>query len=600
MDRVSGDIGPSNTDHLSGFARLKLLFLRVCLKLNLSEQHFLIALAMVIGVGVGVSSILFLGFLELTQEVFVRQVRGWIGSVFLLPLLPALGGLFAGLIAVFYAREVRGAGVSEVINAIVTRRGIIRPRVMWAKALASGITLGTGGSGGSEGPIVQIGAALGSGVGQIFKFSESNLKTLIASGASAGIAAIFNAPIAGVLFALEVILGDFTISAFAPVVVSAVISAVVAHAYWGDQAVFTVPEYLFVNGTELGWYLVLAALAGGVGVAFIRFLYGVDHFFEHRFMNVPLWAKPALGGGLVGVIGIAFPEVMGVGYQTIGKALHGELLVEVAFVFLLLKIVTASLTLGSGGSGGFFAPSLFIGAVLGELFGVFAQTYLPGVVSPPGAFALVGMGAFVAGTTHAPLTATLIIFEMTGNYHIILPLMFTTILSVVVARSIERESIYSLKLARQGVRLHHGRDLSVLEQIPIAKIMRTDYDFVREHTPLGEMVSLIQHGSLHDFPVINRGGQFLGMIWFRDIREVMLENDMYALLIAEDVLGDPPPQLYPHSSLADALVQFTMSDADTLPVFRAPSDMHLMGVITRADLMRSYERELLLRERETG
>jgi len=597
---VSGDIENSKTNDLSGFARLKLLVIWVCLKLNLSEQHFLIALAMIIGVGGGVSSILFLGFLELTQEVFFSQVRGWIGSAFLLPLLPALGGLFAGLIAVFYAREVRGAGVSEVINAIVTRRGIIRPRVMWAKALASGITLGTGGSGGSEGPIVQIGAALGSGVGQICKFSESNLKTLIACGASAGIAAIFNAPIAGVLFALEVILGDFTISAFAPVVVSAVISAVVAHAYWGDHAVFTVPDYLFVNASELGWYLVLAALAGGVGVAFIRFLYGVDHFFEYRLTSLPVWAKPALGGGLVGVIGIVFPEVMGVGYQTIGKALHGDLLVEVALVYLLLKIVTTSLTLGSGGSGGFFAPSLFIGAALGEVFGLFAESYLPGVVSPPGAFALVGMGAFVAGTTHAPLTATLIIFEMTGNYHIILPLMFTTILSVVVARSIERESIYSLKLARQGVRLHHGRDLSVLEQIPISKIMRTDYDFVREHTPLGEMVSLIQHGSLHDFPVINRNGQFLGMIWFRDIREVMLENDMYALLIAEDVLGDPPPQLFPRSSLADALVQFTMSDADTLPVFRSPSDGYLVGVITRSDLMRSYERELLLRERETS
>ena len=577
---------------------LKAWLLRICFSLNLTEQHFLITLAIVVGVGVGVWSILFHEFLELTKEIFFSQARGWIGAWFLLPLLPALGGLCAGLIAVFYAREVRGAGVSEVINAIVTRRGVIRPRVMWSKALASGVTLGTGGSGGSEGPIVQIGAALGSGVGQIFKLSESNLKTLIACGAAAGISAIFNAPIAGVLFALEVILGDFTISAFAPVVISAVLSAVVVHTYWGNLAVFEVPDYGFTGASELGWYLVLAALAGIVGVVFIRFMYGVDHFFEHRFSAIPVWVKPAVGGALVGGIGILFPEVMGVGYATIGKALHGELLFHTALIFLFFKIVTTSLTLGSGGSGGFFAPSLFIGAALGEAFGLFAQSYLPGVASPPGAFALVGMGAFVAGTTHAPLTATLIIFEMTGSYHIILPLMFTTILAVVVARSIERESIYSLKLARQGVHLHHGRDLSVLAKIPVSKIMRTDYDFVREHTPLGEMVSLIQHGSLHDFPVINRSGEFLGMIWFYDIREVMLENDMYALLIAEDVLGDPPPQLLPHSSLAEVLVQFTSHDADTLPVFRSPSDRHLMGVITRADLMRCYERELLLRERE--
>jgi len=305
-----------------------------------------------------------------------------------------------------------------------------------------------------------------------------------------------------------------------------------------------------------------------------------------------------LGGVLVGGIGLVFPEVMGVGYHTIGEALQGDLLLPTALVFLLFKIITTSLTLGSGGSGGFFAPSLFIGAALGEAFGLFAQSYLPGVVSPPGVFALVGMGAFVAGTTHAPLTATLIIFEMTGSYHIILPLMFTTILAVVVARSIERESIYSLKLARQGVRLHHGRDLSVLEPIPVSKIMRTDYDFVREHTPLGEMVSLIQHGSIHDFPVLDHSGRFMGMIWFRDIREVMLENDMYALLIAEDVLGDPPPQLLPSSSLAEVLIQFTTHDADALPVFRAPSDTHLVGLITRADLMRCYEQELMLRGRE--
>ncbi len=595
---MSVDIGTQKDDPLKATHRFNALFLRVCLMLNLTEQHFMIALAMVVGVGGGLSSILFHEFLELTQEVFFSQARGWIGSTFLLPLLPALGGLLAGLLAVFYAPEVRGAGVSEVIRAIVTRRGVIRPRVMWAKALASGITLGSGGSGGSEGPIVQIGAALGSGVGQIFKLSESNLKTLIACGASAGIAAIFNAPIAGVMFALEVILGDFAISAFAPVVLSAVLSAVVVHTYWGDFAVFTVPDYRFVDGSELGWYLVLAALAGIVGVIFIRTLYGVDHFFEHRLTGVPAWGRPALGGVLVGGIGLVFPEVMGVGYHTIGEALQGDLLLQTALVFLLFKIITTSLTLGSGGSGGFFAPSLFIGAALGEAFGLFAQSYLPGVVSPPGVFALVGMGAFVAGTTHAPLTATLIIFEMTGSYHIILPLMFTTILAVVVARSIERESIYSLKLARQGVRLHHGRDLSVLEQIPVSKIMRTDYDFVREHTPLGEMVSLIQHGSIHDFPVLDHSGRFMGMIWFRDIREVMLENDMYALLIAEDVLGDPPPQLLPSSSLAEVLIQFTTHDADALPVFRAPSDTHLVGLITRADLMRCYEQELMLRERE--
>jgi len=315
---------------------------------------------------------------------------------------------------------------------------------------------------------------------------------------------------------------------------------------------------------------------------------------------LPLWVQPALGGYLVGLVGLFFPEAMGVGYETIGKALQGDLMFWPLLVLLALKFVTTSLTIGSGGSGGFFAPSLFIGATLGGAFGHFAMFFFPGAVSPPGAFALVGMGALVAATTHAPLTAMLIIFEITGSYHIILPLMFATILAVIVARSLEVESIYSLKLAREGIRLHHGRDLSVLEKVSASQIMRTDYDFVREHTPLGEMVGLIQHGNLHDFPVIDHNGQFLGMIWFYDIREVMLENDMYALLIAEDVLGDRPPRLLPNSSLAEVLLQFSANDADALPVFRSVSEERLVGMITRTDLMRCYERELLLREQKSS
>jgi CIC family chloride channel protein len=241
-----------------------------------------------------------------------------------------------------------------------------------------------------------------------------------------------------------------------------------------------------------------------------------------------------------------------------------------------------------------------MGATLGGAFGAFARDFLPGVESPPGAFAVVGMGAVVAATTHAPLTAMLIIFEMTESYHIILPLMFASILAVVVARSLERESTYTLKLTRRGLRLHHGRDLSVLDKVPVSRIVSIDYEFVREHTSLGEIVDLISHSRVHDYPVLDGEGRFLGMIWFHDIREVMMEEDMAVLLIAEDVLGDPPPKLYADSTLSEALMHFSTADADTLPVFSRHADGEITGVITRSDLMRSYERELLLREREAA
>ena len=229
-----------------------------------------------------------------------------------------------------------------------------------------------------------------------------------------------------------------------------------------------------------------------------------------------------------------------------------------------------------------------------------AEAWLPGLISPPGAYAVVGMSAFVAATTHAPLTSSLIIVEMTGNYRLILPLMFATVLAVVMARVIERESIYSLKLRRRGLNIHQGRDLSVLEKLPVSRIVRPDFDFIREHTPLREIVDLIGHSNLHDFPLMDDKGGFKGMIWFHDIREVMLEYDMHALLIAEDVMGKPPPTLESSSSLADALVQFSNTDADTLPVFRSDSREELEGIITRSDLLRSYERELLIRGREAG
>ena len=591
------DPAPSILTSPNMTGRVRNRIVRLFPKFNLSEQTFLIGLAILIGVGCGAGSVLFQWLLDAAHRLLLVDAPSLLGKPYLFPLIPAMGGLAAGLIACFYAVEARGPGVAEVMNAIITRRGVIRARVIVAKAFASAFTLGSGGSAGSEGPTIQIGAAWGSTVGRLFRLSEANLKTLIACGASAGISAIFNAPIAGVLFSLEIILGDFTIAAFTPVVIASVMSAVVAKAYMGERQAFEVPDYQFVNLHELGWYVILAVLAGIVGAAFIRLLYATEDLFNRRAYGMPVWLKPAVGGALVGIIGLGCPPALGVGYEVIGAALHGQILLPMLGLLLGLKLLSTSLTVGSGASGGLFAPSLFMGATLGGAFGRLAETWLPGVVSPSGAYAVVGMSAFVAATTHAPLTSSLIIVEMTGNYRLILPLMFTTVLAVAMARVIERESIYSLKLRRRGLNIHQGRDLSVLEKLPVSRVVRPDFDFIREHTPLREIVDLIGRSNLNDFPVMDDKGGFKGMIWFHDIREVMLEYDMHALLIAEDVMGKPPAALELSSSLADALVQFSNTDADTLPVFRTGSPVELEGIITRSDLLRSYERELLIRGR---
>ncbi len=567
------------------------------LKLNLSEQHFMIGLAMLVGVGAGFGSLAFQAMLEASEHLFQEVVPSSFESPWLLPVIPAVGGLLAGILIYRFAREAKGHGVPNVMEAIITKRGIIRARVVVVKALASALTLGSGGSAGSEGPIIQIGSAMGSSVGQLFRISEANTKILIACGAAAGISAIFNAPIAGVLFAVEIILGEFTIAVFTPVVISSVLAAVVAQGFSGDRSVFVTPDYHFTNAAELVWFVLLAMIAGVLAVGFIKLLYGAEDFFDLRLTIVPEWVKPAIGGLLVGAIGLYFPDAMGVGYHTIEGALNGSIGAQALVILLVFKLVTTVLTLGSGGSGGVFAPSLFFGAALGGAFGEFAVAYLPGTASPPGAFALVGMGAMVSATTHAPLTAMLIIFEMTGSYHIILPLMFATIIALITARAFEKESIYSLKLSRRGIRAFHGRDLSILDRVPVSRITRTTYDFVREDTSLGEIVSMIQRSGNRDYPVLDESGRILGMVWFHDIREVMLENNMYPLLIARDVLGEVPETVHSKSSLADAVLCFSAVDADTLPVMRSEGSSSIEGVVTRTDLMRFYERVLLIRER---
>jgi CIC family chloride channel protein len=576
---------------------LQLALRKLFLKLNLGEQHFLVGLAMLVGIGGGFASLAFRLLLENAEHLFRVVLPDFLAATWSLPLIPAAGALVAGILTYRYAREAKGHGVPNVMEAIITKRGVIRARVVVVKAFASAFTLGTGGSAGSEGPIIQIGSALGSSIGQLFRISETNTKTLIACGAAAGISAIFNAPIAGVLFAVEIILGEFTISAFTPVVISSVLSAVVAQGFAGDRAVFLTPDYHFTSALELVWFVVLAILAGVLAVAFIKLLYGAEDYFDLRVTYLPEWLKPAVGGALVGVIGLAYPEVMGVGYQTIESSLNGGVGPTILLILLGLKLVATGLTLGSGGSGGVFAPSLFFGAALGGAFGSFAGTYLPGVTSPAGAFALVGMGAMVSATTHAPLTAMLIIFEMTGSYHIILPLMFATIIALITARALESESIYSLKLARRGIRLFHGQDLSVLERVPVSRIMQSEFNFVRADTSLGEIVSMIQRSDYRDYPVLNDDGVIQGMVWFHDVREVMLENSMYPLLIASDIQGEMPMTVHIDSSLADALLCFSEVDAESLPVLSKDDETRIAGVVTRTELMRFYERVLLIRER---
>ena len=543
-----------------------------------------------IGLGGGLGAVGFRWLIEFFRWLLLGQGADLLGHAYLLPIIPAAGGLLVGFMVLRWAREARGHGVPEVMAAAVTEGGRIRPRVVVIKSLASALCIGSGGSVGREGPIVQIGSALGSSVGQLFGFSNGQLRVLLGCGAAAGISATFNAPLAGAVFALEVILGDFRVNTFSPIILSSVVANALTRYLLGNEPAFVVPAYELVGVHELAGCAGLAVLAALLAVAFTRFLYLLEDGFDGLSINE--YAKPVIGGALVGVIGIFLPQVFGVGYEAITAVLLNQTGLSLALLLLVAKFAATSLTLGSGGSGGIFAPSLFLGSMLGGAYGQVFHAIFPHAAAQPGAYALVGMGAVVAGTTHAPLTAMLILFELTDDYHIILPLMLATIISTLVAKRIYKESIYTLKLSRRGLRLSQGIDVSVLESIGVSEVMDREFDFVRMETPFGEIVSMLKNGDHTDFPVVDRGGALRGVVSFSDIRSVMTDTDLYSLLVAADTVNGDSPALREAASLSEALAGFAESDVDNIPVIQDLENRKLVGVLKRSDMMSRYFREL--------
>ena len=356
--------------------------------------------------------------------------------------VPAIGGLLVGLIVYFFAREAKGHGVPEVMFAITEQKGIIRPRIVIAKALASALSIGTGGSVGREGPIVQIGSAWGSTFGQLLGLRENQLRTLVACGAAAGIAATFNAPIGGVMFASEIILGSFAIANLGSIVVASVLASTIGRIYFGNIASFPIPSYSITGISPLGAFVVLGIVGGLFGVFYTRVLYFFEDVWD-KMKALPEWSKPAIGGLLVGVIGFFFPQVFGVGYPTVEQALINNLGLVSLVLLLVLKLFVTSTTLASGGSGGVFAPGLFMGAMLGGIFGDFANRVFPGITVTNGACAMVGMATVFAGSARAPITAIVMLFEMTGNYQLILPLMLATVVGTTIASVSEAAAMRS-------------------------------------------------------------------------------------------------------------------------------------------------------------
>jgi len=508
--------------------------------------------------------------------------------------IPAAGGLIVGCITHFFAKEAKGHGVPEVMEAVALRGGVIRPRVVVAKALASGVTIASGGSVGREGPVVQIGAAIGSTLGQFLKVGQRRMRTLVGCGAAAGIAATFNAPVAGALFAVEVILGDFGVPQFSPIVISSVAATVVSHHYLGNLPAFEIPRYHLAHPAELLAYAALGLLAGLLAVVFSRAL----AFAEDRndALGWPLPITTCLGGAAVGALALLVPGVLGVGYESMSAALTGSPTAALLFALLGAKLVAVCITLGSGGSGGVFAPSLFLGATLGALVGLGVSTLFPGSTTPTGAYALVGMGALVAAATHAPITAILIIFELTNDYRIMLPLMTCCIVATQFAARLDKQSIYTIKLARRGIDVRSGQDVNLLRNIPVREVLsKAEPTRVPTTERLGRLIETLTQGDAACLYVVDEAQHLTGVLSMRELRPLLHDAELLANLVVADELTEAEfPSVRTGDTLDMVLTALDLGYRDELPVLAA--DDTLVGTVHIADVLARYRKELEKRQ----
>lgn len=568
---------------------------------KLTEHTFMIIIAIVIGILAGFAAI---GIRMMIEEISALSYSGdgtlldniinspWYIKV----LIPALGGLIVGPLIYFFAPEAKGHGVPEVMQSILLKGGKIRPRVAVIKAFASAVTIGTGGSVGREGPIIQIGSSLGSAVAQFFRIPPKRMKTLVGCGAAAGIAAAFNAPIAGALFALEIILMDFAVAQFSPIVISSVMATVISHQFEGNFAAFIVPSYELASPYEIGFYFVLGAVSGLVSWVFIKVLYFSEDYFDYKF-NFPEYLKPIIGGLAIGSLALIFPQIMGVGYDTINLALHGNLVWDIALILIFVKIFATSVTLGTGGSGGIFAPSLFMGATLGAFFGAIVNYIFPEITASPGAYALVAMGGLVAGTTRAPITAIIIVFELTNDYNIILPLMITCIISTILSSKLSRESIYTLKLLLRNINIKEGAETNIMESIQVKEVLNKKSSTILANDNFSVVVNKVLKGKGPEFPVVTPNNTLIGLISLNELKEYLFERDsLRDLLIATDITNHNFEVVTPDENCQAAIDKMRKADLESLPVVSPDNNNVLVGTILLTDIQDAYQKELNKRE----
>lgn len=563
--------------------------------LELSENTILLGFAVVIGVVGAGGVIAFYSLIDLAYTGFYR----WTGSVLgrdvlalYRPLITAAGLTLAWAVVRALRDPDEGASVAALQLAVARRQGEIRTRPALGRTVAAAVTVGAGGSAGSEGPVAVLGATVGSFLGRAFRFDASRVTVLVGAGAAAGISASFNAPLAGAFFALEEVLGSFAVGSFSPVVVSSVVAAVVSRSVFGDHPAFPVPvEYGYALRREVFlFYPLLGVLAGLVSVLFVRVFFGVEG--AARRLRVPSALLPVAGGAVVGLmVWASGGTLVGYGHLAVRLEVFGRMEWTLLALLVAGKILATALTLGCGGSGGVFTPSLFIGAATGGAFGVGLAALFPELGLHPEAYALVGMGAVVAAATGAPITAILMVFEMTNDYAIVLPLMLACVVSVVVARRWERDSLYGGWLRRRGEHLEHGADRDVLTRLRVADALDPNPRVIGEAATVDQLLEHLDRGEQTEFPVVDAELRLAGMVTLAELGRVARDSPALAPVLLAADLASPTEALAPGDSLLEAIRRMGVRGMGALPVVD-PATGRLLGMVGRAHVLALYHRAL--------
>ena len=557
-------------------------------KLDVSQNALVMTAALVIGVGGGYGAVGFRRLIDFVNWIAVQVLGGalktHLGPAFVIVPLVLGGALVAWFVARF-APEAKGHGVPEVMASVALSGGIMRPRVILVKSLASAISIGVGGSCGREGPIVQIGSAIGSVIGQWLGVPAAVMRTLVACGAAAGVSATFNAPIGGVFFASEIILGEFAPRSFAAIVVASVAAAVVGRAYLGNRPSFDAGAFTLISPRELWLYAALGILCAFWAAFFVRGLYWVEDRFEA--LSIPPAAKAAVGFGLVGIIGTAFPQVLGVGYDRMQEVFYEHVPAIHALSLAVLKPLATWLTIGSGGSGGVFSPSLFTGAMLGDAFGRIVHDAFPTWTGPAAAYGLVAMAAVFAAAAEAPITSIVIVFEMSDNYTIILPLMVCTVLASLVGRRLVGGTVYELKLIRRGIDWARARRPGDLRHVRLSSVVRTALTVANVDDRIATVARTIGASDELVVPVID-DGRLMGIVTASDLA-VAVATGKGSQPVTD--ISHPPRETLPiDATLEQAAALLAEPDTPLIPV--TGPDGEFIGIITRRDVLDTYRNSI--------